>query len=150
MLAPLLPPSIDNTHRGHRAALWLFGVFVAIQLIIGVNTIFNGREVVRTADAVPVERYPAAAAGTIVSFFALLGLARLTMALLCLLALVRYRALIPLLCALLLLQHAGRMLILRYLPIERGPTPPGGFITLALAGLLAAVLALSLWRKRGS
>lgn len=145
MLARLLPPSLDNAHRGHKLALWLFGLFIAVQLIISMNTIFNGRTVVSSADGVPVDRYPAAAGATIVSFFALLGLARLTVTLLCILALVRYRAMIPLLCTPLLLQHGARLLILRVLPIDRGPAPPGSFITLALAGLLVAVLALSLW-----
>jgi hypothetical protein len=48
------------------------------------------------------------------------------------LALVRYRAMIPLMFALLVLEYLSRGLILQFLPIVRSGTPPGSVVNLAL------------------
>ena len=63
------------------------------------------------------------------------------------LALVRYRALIPFLFVLLLLEHLARKWILLVQPIVRTGTPPGAYINLVLLALMMVGLALSLWRR---
>ena len=80
-----------------------------------------------------------------VSIFALLGLAAFVICLLCILVLVRYRSMVPVMFALLLLQSLGGRLILRFLPIVRTGTPPGFYVNLVLLALMIIGLALSLW-----
>jgi hypothetical protein len=58
--------------------------------------------------------------------------------------LVRYRSMIPFMFALLLVEHLGRKLILRFLPLVRTGTPPGYFVNLALVAVMIVGLALSL------
>src|SRR5512134_327648 len=136
MFDRLLPPRIDNAYRGHRVALWLFGVVVFMKTSIGLGTIFNGRNAAITADGIPLDTFTPAGAEAFVSVFAIWGLAQLTIGLLCILVLVRYRAMVPFMFALVLLEHLGRKLILFAMPIARTGTPPGFLINLALVALM--------------
>lgn len=143
----LLPRPIDNTYHGYKLALWLFALLVLMKTGIGLNSIFNGYFVASVADGIPLETFPSAAAGAVVSLFAIWGLAQFVICLLCLLALVRYRSLIPFMFALLLLEHLSRRLILYLMPIVRTGTPRGLYINLGLIALMIVGLALSLWRR---
>jgi hypothetical protein len=67
--------------------------------------------------------------------------------LLSILVLVRYRSIVPLMLALLLLEHLSRKLILQFLPIVRTGTPPGFFVNLLLLAVMMVGLALSLWSQ---
>lgn len=147
MLNQFLPRQIDNTYRGHKLALWLFAVLVLIRSVIGLNSIINGRDVASSADGIPLDTFTPAAAQTVVSLFASLGLSNLVISLLCIVVLVRYRALIPFMFALLLLQHLTRQLIHQFVPIPRTGTPPASVISLVLLGLMVVGLALSLWNR---
>ncbi|HEV8240294.1 MAG TPA: hypothetical protein VGS57_13070 [Thermoanaerobaculia bacterium] len=147
MIDRLLPHRFDNTYDGRRLALWLFGLVVLMKIAMSLNSIFNSYVVVTSADGIPLDTFPAAAAQTIVSLFALLGLATFMICLLGVLALVRYRRMIPFLFVLLLLQFVGGRLILHFLPVVRTGTPPGFYVNLALLALMIAGLALSLWRR---
>ncbi len=147
MFRQLLPQRIDNTYRGHRLGLWLFALVVFLRVTMSLNSVLNGRSVVRSADGIPIDTYAPAAAQTIVSLFALLGFATLVICLLAILVLARYRAMVPLMLALLLLQSLGGRLILWFLPIGRAGTPAGVYVNLALLALMIAGLALSLWTR---
>jgi hypothetical protein len=111
---------------------------------MSLNSIFNGYTVATTADGIPLDTYPPAAVRTIVSLWALLGLSSVMLCLLCILALVQYRSMVPLMFAMFLLEYLGRRLILQFLPIVRTGTPPGVYINLALLAVMIAGLALSL------
>ncbi len=149
MLSQLLPRHVDNTYHGHKLALWFFALVVFMKSTISLNTIFNGRSVASGADGIPLDTFTPACAQMVVSDFALWGLSQLMICLLCILVLARYRALIPLMFAVLLLEHLSRKLILQVMPIVRTGTPPGFFVNLALLALMVVGLALSL-RSRDS
>ena len=149
MFNQLLPRRIDNTYRGYKIALWLFALLLFMRLAMSLNGILNGYSVASSADGIPLDTYPPAAAGTIVYLFALLGLSRLVMSLLGLVVLVRYRSMIPLMFAVLLLEHLSGRLTRLFLPIVTIGTPPGFVISLVLLGLMIVGFALSL-RYSGS
>jgi hypothetical protein len=148
-LNPLLPRQVDNDYRGHKAALWVLALLLLMKVSMSVNSIFNGRLVASSADGIPLDTFTAAGAQTVVSLFAILGLSQLTICLLGILVLVRYRALLPFLFSLLLLEYVGRRLIFHYLPVPRTGTPPGYTINLILLALMVVGLVLSL-RNRGA
>jgi hypothetical protein len=146
----LLPQRVDNTYRGHKLALWLFGAVVLMKLAMSLNSIFNGYVVASSADGIPLDTFPSSAARTVIALFAIWGLAHLMICLLCILVLVRYRSMVPLMLALLLLEHLSRKLILQFLPIVRTGTPPGFLTNFMLLALMIAGLALSLLRSRSN
>ena len=144
----LLPKSLDNAYRGQTLALWIFGLFVLMKSVIGVNSIINGRVVMTSADGIPLDTYPPAAAQSLVAIWALLGLSHIILGLLGIVALVRYRSTTPFLFALFLLQHLGGRLILQYMPLVRIGAPPAFAVNLIQLSLVIVGLALSLWRRR--
>jgi hypothetical protein len=116
--------------------------------VIGINTIINGRVVITSADGIPLDTYPPAAAQSLVAIWALLGLSHIILGVLGIIALIRYRSMIPFLFALFLLQQIGGRLILQYIPLVRIGAPPAFAVNLIQLSLLIAGLALSLWRRR--
>ena len=148
MFELLRPKSFDNNYRGQKIALWIFGLFVLMKSVIGVNSIINGRVVMTSADGIPLDTYPSAAAQSLLAIWALLGLSHIILGVLAIIALVRYRSMTPFLFALFLLQHLGGRLILQYIPLVRIGAPPAFTVNLIQLSLLILGLALSLWRRR--
>lgn len=147
MLNRFLPRQADNTYGGYKLALWLFAVVVLMKTAISLGCIFNGRVAAGSADGIPLDTFTPAGAQAVVSLFAAWGLAQLIICLLCTLVLARYRALVPFMFALLLLEHLSRRLIYQVLPIARTGRPSGFFVNLALVAVMVVGLALSLWRR---
>ena len=64
MLERLFPARIDNTYRGYRVALWLFGLMLFMRTTISVRSIFSGHSVASVADGIPLATYSAPASWT--------------------------------------------------------------------------------------
>ena len=146
MLGLLFPTHVDNTYRGHKLALWLFGLVVLAKLGIGFGSVFNTYQAASQADGIPLDRYPTAAAETVVSLFALLGWLHIMLGVICVVVLIRYRAMVPLMLVLLIVEYLGRRAILTLMPIERSVNS-GTFINLAILAVMIAALLLSLLKR---
>jgi hypothetical protein len=144
MFAQLLPQRIDGTYRGSRLAPWFLAPIVAMKMLQSLLSILGGAYVARSADGIPLDAYTPAGAQTVVALFALQGFSRLTIYLLCILVLVRYRSALPFAFVLLVLEHLGRLLILQFVPIARTGAPIGPVVNFVLFTLMIAGLALSL------
>jgi hypothetical protein len=144
MFDTLLPQCIDQAYRGHKLALWLFGLVVSMKTTQSLFIFFNGYSTVISADGIPLDTYPPAAAQNVVALFTLYSLSRLFLMLLCVLALVRYRRAIPFMFALLALNYLAAQLVLRFVPMNRTGTPPASIVNLVLFALMILGLALSL------
>ena len=105
MNSRFLPKCIDNQYRGHKLALWFFWIVIIIRGLQGLSLILGGASIVREADGVPLETFPAAASQSIVAVFVVSGLSRLVLSLLGVLIFVRYRSAIPLMFAVLALDQ---------------------------------------------
>ena len=150
MFGKLLPQPIDNIYSGSKIALWLFGLIVFVHILQSVMVIVNGHMVAQSADGIPLESYPAAAAQTILAVFMVSSLRRLIISLICAVVLFRYRSAVPLMFVVLGLSYLGGQVILQFVPIVRVGTPPGVVMNLVMFGLTIVGLALSLWRRGGS
>ena len=144
MLNQIFPQRIDNTYRGHPLAVWLFIPVVVLKTGIALATIFNGRAAAQSADGIPLDSFGASGAQAVVALFAIWGLAQLVFSVFGVLALTRYRAMIPFLFVLFLLEHLARRWILLVKPIARTGTPPGIYVNLVTLVLMIVGLALSL------
>lgn len=146
-LNALLPRSIDNHYPGRKAALWLLAILVLVKGAMGLNSIFNGHEVATTADGIPLETFTPEGARAVLAFLAIWGWSLLLFSLLGVLALVRYRALVPLVFLLLLLEQLGRKFILAALPIAKVGAAPALGINTVIIAVMVVGLVLSLWSK---
>jgi hypothetical protein len=148
MLQELFPQRIDNEYRGHKLALWLFAALVLLKGGIGIGTMFNGRSAAISTDGIPLSTFGPAGEQAFVSVLAAWGLSQLMLNLIGLLVLLRCRALVPFMFALLLLEHLARRTIFWMLPMPRAEHAPGYFINMAFVAVMVAGLILSL-RRRG-
>ena len=149
MLDRLFPRQVDNSFEGQRPALWLLALLIALKLIVSLNSILNTASVAEGADGFPLASYGADGARAVLMLFAVGAVANLVMALFGLAVLVRWRAMVPFVYLLSLLEHAGRRLVVQGYAIERSQGMSGAAaINLAIFGLLLVGLGLSLWPRR--
>lgn len=144
MLNRLFPKQVDNRFDGHRAALWLLGTFIALKMVMSVRSILDTASIV-TGDGIPLDSFGAAATREVLTLFALMALGQLMLALIALTVLLRYRALVPLICLLLLAERiASRLIILSR--AEAGAESPliVWIMAITLPTLLILTLAFSL------
>jgi hypothetical protein len=148
MLDKLFPQPIDNTFRGYKAALWIFGLVIALRAVQSVMIIFNGYTTVRDADGIPLDTYSPDIARTIVALFALVSLWRLIFCLIGLIVLIRYRAAVSLMFLVLLVHYFAAQLLTQFHPLIRVGTPPGPMVNLTIFALILIGLTLSLAPRR--
>ena len=113
MLMRLFPKQIDNDYRGHVLAIWLLVPLALMKFLQGANVAGllgtgNSRQVLEAVDNVPVSTFPAEAASHLVFLFAAWGVGIFILGLLGMVVLLRYRAMIPLMYLLLLIEQVGR------------------------------------------
>ncbi|HSP14026.1 MAG TPA: hypothetical protein VLV78_04670 [Thermoanaerobaculia bacterium] len=147
MLDGLFPRQIDNDYRGHPAAPWLMIVVVSVRIAQSLLVLCCSYYVVILAEALPLDRYPAAASQAIAFAMAGWKVDRLLIALLCLLAIDRYRSMIPLMLTVLLLQELGRRAVAWLYPMTTDGVPGATRVNLVLLMLTAIALVLSLRRR---
>lgn len=149
MLERLLPRRIDNLYHGRRLGLWLLGLHLGLKLVIGINSIANTARIAGGPDGFRLASYGADGARAVLMLFSVNAVASLTLALLGVIALLRYRAMVPLVILLLLFEFAGRRLIIESYEIERAQALNFAFaINMAMLALLLGALILSLWPRR--
>ncbi|MDQ4088124.1 MAG: hypothetical protein M3177_08990 [Pseudomonadota bacterium] len=149
MLDRLFPRQIDNSFGGHRAALWLLGLFVALKLVMSVNSIVNTASVAVGADGFPLDSFGPAAARAVLMLFALVALGQLALAAIALTALIRWRSLVPFIYLILLVEHLARRIIIQSYAVARTESGAGGgYLAYALLALLTLGLVLSLLPAR--
>ena len=158
MLNRIFPRQFDNDHRGHWLGIALFILVIALKAMQGVNSIIMTHQVMTTADGIPVDSYGPAAAAAAMSMFALLGMYLLVLPIIGLVALSRYRTMIPFLFVMLLLVQLASRILQIVNPIARISDPgvsyaghPIGFwINLALLAITALGLFLSITNRARS
>lgn len=149
MLNRLFPAQFDNRFCGHRASLWLLGLLIALTLVVSVNSIFNTAYVAVGADGFPLGSYGPAAARSVLMLFALDAVGQLALSLISLVALVRYRSMVPLIYLLVLCQQLARRFIIQSYAVPRAPTEAVvPYVVYGVIALLALGLALSLLDRR--
>ena len=137
MLSLLFPRVIDNRFRGQWLGFWLLAPVLFLKIGIAFGSILTPRQA-NKADAIDLTTFSRAALSDQVTSTALLGLLHLCIGLICVLAMIRYRAMVPLIYLWLVFEFLGRRAILGLYPIERTPgTSSGSIINLVLIAMLA-------------
>lgn len=122
----------------------MLGAILLIRFPMNLNSILNARQIVVSADGIPLGNYAGAAANTVVSLFSLLALSNLMLCLLPLLSLLRYRSMVPMMFALMIVQSAAGRIIFLFHPVARTGQPIGTYFNVALLFATSLGLVLSL------
>ena len=126
-----------------RRTLNYMAPIVVIKAIVGLTSMFGGSLVAQGAHQVPMAAFSAEAMQLFLLLLARSALATLVLTLFCVLVLIRYRAMIPLTYVLLLLQHAGNVILLFKESVITG-TSSATVVNVALLLLTAVGLVSSL------
>ena len=111
MLRILFPRVIDNVFRGQWVGFWLLAPVLIIKLGIAIVSMAAPQHA-NSADAIDVSSFSAVALRDAWTSTALLGLVHLAIGLMGVLAMVRYRAMIPLIYLWLILEFLARRVFL--------------------------------------
>jgi len=140
----LLPSSFDHNFDGHPASLWLFGLITTVTLGRSLTHIFLPDGGAQSIATVPLSQYSSGAESSVISVFALWGLSQLLIAIVMLIAALRYRSMVPLLYLFLVVEYSARICIGIFKPLETLQTPPGAIGNLVLFGAAMLGMFLSL------
>jgi len=140
----LLPRTAGNAYRGHKLGLWIFTAVVVVKIGIALGGLLNGSNAAAQADGIPLITFGATGAQDFLSLDAGLSVTLLMMAVMAVIVLVRYRALVPLMFAILLAEQLLRRLAYHVVPMLRVGTPPGTWINIVLTALMVVGPVLSL------
>jgi hypothetical protein len=145
MLHRIFPARIDNRYRGCNLALWLFVPITIMRITISVVHIFYADGGAQSISTIPLDTYPAGAAQNVIALFARMGLDQLFLCLLFVLVLIRYRAMIPLMYLVIVVQYIAEQGIVHIKPLSLAGTsaaraPALVLTVLSICGLVLSVL----------
>ena len=158
MLGLLFPKQIDNHYRGQWPALFLFIPVLLLKLMMGFNVAgFNPtlevREILQNVDGIPLDTYSAQAVSDILFLANAWGFSLFIISIFGVIALLLYRAMLPLAILLLTIEQVGRkaMSIAESgLRLEADQLTSGNIINWVLSGVLVLALLLSVSRRRSA
>lgn len=140
----ILPERIDNHFPGHRAVVAVFAVITLVTLGRSLFHMLAPDGGAQSVAHIPLSTFSPVQAGQAVIFvFALWGLSQLMMGLVYVVALARYRALIPLLLALMFLEYFGRFTFGHVRPLDVTSAPPGKILDHIMIPLSLVLLYFS-------
>ncbi len=146
----LLPESISGEYRGSRLALYVFYVLTAVTVVRSIIHIVAPDGGAQSIATIPLDTFTANGAATVIHLFALWGLSQLIVGAIYVVAALRYRALIPLLYLLAVIEYTVRLVLTWWKPLETAGTAPGAVGNYVLVPLLVLMLMLSLMPRRGT
>ena len=146
MLERIFPKALDNQFPGHKIALYVFYALTALTLWRSQHHLFAPDGGAQSIASIPLDTYSTNAAGTIIGIFGLWGLSQLIIGFIYLLAVLRYRSLIPFLYLLFALEYAMRLWVGANKEIETAGTAPGALINMPFMIAGVVLFALSIWK----
>ena len=144
MLRRLFPAVIDNRFRGLPIALWLFAPLALMKLALGSAHMFRADGGAQSVSRMPLDTYPDGAAQNIIGLMARMGWEQFLLGALFLLVLLRYRALVPLMYALMVVHYAGAKLVAAMKPLALAGASGVGHMHLIIGALAVVGLVLAL------
>ena len=149
MLERLFPKHLTDRFEGHRLALWLLGMLLALKLVMSFNSIIFTAKIASKADGFPLDSYGGDGARAVLMLFEMVAVGQLAIAATGLLALIRYKSMTGLIFLIMSAEQISRISIGRAYAIDRSQSLPAGvYVNLVLLALMLVGLALSLWRSR--
>ena len=148
MFGRLFPRQFDNSYRGPWLALVILGLLLFFRLAQTGMGLVSPVLVIAGPDGILFDTFNAPAQAAFTYVFRLLCLLNILLCLIGVLALVRYRAMVPLVYLVLLVLLAGQKVMGLLFPVPRAPEAFGGMMVLGMLTVTFLGLFLSLLRPR--
>lgn len=138
----LLPTQIDNTIRGTKIPFYIFTLYAIVSTVRSCIHLLSSDGGAGTIAGMDLS---VAGADGIIFAFALWGSSQLLFAMIQLLAVIRYRSLIPFMWLMLALEIFLRELVGKMKPVTFAHTPPGAIGNQIILPLAVVMVVWSLW-----
>ncbi|MBP6179647.1 MAG: hypothetical protein KA473_15050 [Anaerolineales bacterium] len=138
----LLPAQIDNTIRGTKIPFYIFTLYAIVSTVRSCIHLLSSDGGAGTIAGMDLS---VAGADGIIFAFALWGSSQLLFAMIQLLAVIRYRSLIPFMWLMLALEILLRELVGKMKPVTFAHTPPGAIGNQIILPLAVVMVVWSLW-----
>lgn len=140
----LFPEVIDNQYRGHKLGFWLFCLLTIPLTVRSFIHVFRHDGGAQSIATIPLDTWPTDDANTVVAMFALWGLVQIMMAFLNIIAIARYKALIPLMYLIMVITQVGRIGIGQFKTVVTDGTAPAAALSFYLLAAYFVGFVLSL------
>ena len=144
----LLPDVIDNQYQGLRIARYAFLILTVATLVRSLIHVFAPDGGAQSIATIPLASYPGDAAAAVILMFSLWGLSQLLMGVVYLVVYLKYKALIPAMYVLMIVEYAMRIVIGQMKPIVTSGTAPGSIGNWVMVPVCIILLALSLIKAK--
>ena len=138
----LLPTQIDNTIRGTKIPFYIFTLYAIVSTVRSCIHLLSSDGGAGTIAGMDLS---VAGADGIIFAFALWGSSQLLFAMIQMLAVIRYRSLIPFMWLMLALEILLRELVGKMKPVTFAHTPPGAIGNQIILPLAVVMVVWSLW-----
>jgi hypothetical protein len=138
----ILPKTIDNSIQGSKIPFFVFAMYAILSTVRSCIHVFSADG---GAGSIAGLDLTVSGADGIVFAFALWGSSQLLFAIIQLIVVLRYRALIPLMYLMLVLEILLRQLVGFMKPVTFAHTPPGAIGNQLVLPLAVIMLILSVW-----
>ncbi len=147
MIEKLFPKTVDNNYKGHWLAKWLLIFYVAKSFVAGSIHMFAADGGAQSIGSVALDQFSQGGADSVVTVFGLWGMEQMVIGFIGVIMLWRYKALIPMMALVYVVEYIGRITSHFYTPgLVTAHTPPGAMMDIILVPLTVVMLVLSLWR----
>jgi hypothetical protein len=152
MLDRIFPKQFNNRYGGHWLGLALFVLVLVVKALQGVNSIIWTREIMASADGIPIDTFSPVAASNAILMFALLGMYLLVIPVQSVVVLIRYRSMVPFMLFMLIgIQLGARGIHLLHPDTTSnsgGGQPLGFYVNLGVLAVTIIAFVLSVVRPR--
>lgn len=149
----IFPKQMDNQFKGYKIALYAFYILTAVTLWRSQHHLFAADGGAQSIASIPVDTFTQAGAQAVIGVFGLWGLSQLIIGIIYLLIALRYRAIVPLMYVLMIVEYSFRAFYFPVAkPIPTTGTAPGAVINLLfiLFSVVMLILIVVGHRKKGS
>ena len=151
MLKNIFPKQFDNQFSGHWLSLAILWIVTAFKTLMAYNTAINTRYGAVHADGIPIDSYSPEAGIMVLDIFSKLGNMHFIIVAISLMALIRYRAMVPLIYLILIYEYLTRKLLSTIWtgePYFKLAESTGGAIVQSIFLMTVVGFGLSLWKRR--
>ena len=144
----LFPNRINNEYNGKKTPLYFFYLVTAFTVTRSIIHIFLPDGGAQSIASIPMHLYSKNASDAIVHLFAEWGLSQLLLGILYIIVVIKYKSLIPLMYAFLVIEYSARLFLGFYKPLELEGYAPGGIGNYFLVPLFIGMFILSIKSDR--
>jgi len=145
----LFPKTVENKYTGHVLGLILLGLYVFKSFFAGSVHMFAPDGGAQIIGSVALDQFTRGGADSVITVFGLWGMEQFVIGLIGLVVLVRFKALIPMMTLVYVVEYIGRMALPLFTPgLVTAHTPPGAAADTVLVPLAVLMLVLTLYRPK--